>query len=383
MSKSKIKNSIVKYLYNEATSEDLDSLSHWFTDEEHQKVFEDYVEAHYKITMAMNKPDVDKIKKNLLTKIEQEKKRKRLRLVFKSLKYAAVGVLFMGIGYWIDNNNAVEDKVVKSLVPEIENVTLMSDDGTIKVSNLEKQSVIKTVDGQVVVVKNGKQLVHEKSNSDELVYNKIHVPHGKRFELILSDGSRIHLNSGTTLKYPKNFIKGMNREVFLKGEAFFEVAEDKAHPFEVNMKGLSVQVLGTEFNVSNYESNAEIQTVLVEGSVSLKPMIDSTVDTTVLEPGSMGEWNKDSNELKIEKVDTYVYTSWLQDKLIFRNTPFKKIREALERKYNVTIINLNGKLDEQRYDATFDIESIDEILESFSKSFNINYRIIDNEVIIN
>src|SRR5680860_157946 len=91
---------------------------------------------------------------------------------------------------------------------------------------------------------------------------------------------------------------------------------------------------------------------------------------------------KAGNDVAIEKVDTEIYTIWVQGQLVFRNTPFRKIRQALERKYNVTIKNRNTDLDEQLFDATFDIETIEEVLESFNKSYAIDYKIEDNEVII-
>ena len=84
----------------------------------------------------------------------------------------------------------------------------------------------------------------------------------------------------------------------------------------------------------------------------------------------------------MSNVDTGLYTAWVKGKLVFRNTSFKQIREALQRHYNVNIINNNSHLEEQLFDATFDIETIDEVLESFNKSWAIDYTIMDNEVII-
>src|SRR5690606_18983135 len=124
--------------------------------------------------------------------------------------------------------------------------------------------------------------------------------------------------------------------------------------------------------------------VLVEGSVELHESEDFGKENTpiLLKPGFMAEWDKGGKKMGIEHVDTRVYTAWVQGKLIFRNTTFKKIRQALERKYNVTIINRNSDLDDQLFDATFDIETIQQVLQSFNKSYAIDYKIVDNKVII-
>ena len=216
------------------------------------------------------------------------------------------------------------------------------------------------------------------------MYNTLKVPYGKRFDVVLSDGTHVFLNSGTSLRYPVQFLKGFDRTVFLTGEAYFDVAKDKEHPFTVHADELDIEVLGTKFNVSHYPEDTNINTVLVEGSVELhtKEGDRQHKEGTLLKPGFKAEWRKAGNDIAIEKVDTEIYTAWVQGKLVFRNTPFRKIRQALERKYNVTIKNRNKDLDGQLFDATFDIETIEEVLESFNKSYAIKYRIEDNEVII-
>ncbi len=96
----------------------------------------------------------------------------------------------------------------------------------------------------------------------------------------------------------------------------------------------------------------------------------------------MAEWDTAAKDMTVKNVDTHLYTAWVQGKLIFRNETFENIRKALERRYNVTINNTNLQLDQQRFDATFDIETIEEVIESFSKSYAIDYKIVNNEIII-
>ena len=153
----------------------------------------------------------------------------------------------------------------------------------------------------------------------------------------------------------------------------------------MNTSAIDIQVLGTKFNVSNYPEDNNVNTVLVEGAVKLQRTEKKyyNLESVMLEPGHKGEWNKANDEITVLNVDTSLYTAWLGGKLVFRNTSFKQIREALQRHYNVKINNKNSQLEEQLFDATFDIETIDQVLETFNKSWSIDYAIINNEVIIN
>ncbi|NAS12297.1 FecR family protein [Poritiphilus flavus] len=358
-------------------------MSDWILKEGNETIFENEVKIHLETTMAMNQPNKDEIKKELFKRIKRDKSR---RLVNTVIKYAAALTLLLTIGYFFNKQNQTEDIISNRLVPKVEQVTITLDDGTVKELTPTENKKIRKADGTVVGSQEHSKLTYSKgTKTEELVYNTLHVPHGKRFDVVLSDGTHIFLNSGTTLRYPIAFVDKQPRTVFLNGEAYFDVAKNTEHPFVVNANGIDVQVLGTKFNVSNYAEEMGINTVLVEGSVELQRKDElhaKEKKPLLLTPGFMAHWDRASNEIGVENVDTRLYTAWIEGKLVFRNTSFLKIRHTLERKYSVTIKNRNKELDEQLFDATFDIETIDEVLESFSKSFAIDYSIIDNEVII-
>lgn len=170
---------------------------------------------------------------------------------------------------------------------------------------------------------------------------------------------------------------------FLNGEAFFDVAKE-SNPFIVNVNNLNIRVLGTQFNVSCYPEDTVINTVLVEGSVSLfGDEVYNAETASILNPGFKASWNKTNDDISIDKVDTNIYTGWRKGKLIFKNLQFENIIKKLERHYNVSIVNDNKKLGEQYYNATFDIETIEQVLESFNESYEIKYTIENNKIIIN
>ncbi|MEX0315143.1 MAG: FecR family protein [Allomuricauda sp.] len=288
------------------------------------------------------------------------------------IKYAAIFIGIIGIGAYIlltKNAPALSDS---------NSITLQQENGDIEVITISKEQDILNAKGERIGVQKGGQLKYEaKSNAKNLVYNELSVPYGERFELILSDNTKIYLNAGTTLKYPVQFIPGKNRQVYLKGEAYFNVAKDSLHPFIVNAESVDVQVLGTQFNISSYPEDPSINTVLVEGSVKITPE-NQEINSILLEPNHKASWNKGSNLMSSEKVDTEIYTGWITGKLIFKNTPFLEIQRKLERHYNVTIINENEALKSERFDATFDIETINQVLLSFKENHpTLNY-IINN-----
>jgi len=203
----------------------------------------------------------------------------------------------------------------------------------------------------------------------------------------LSDGTVVYLNSGTSLKYPVKFIEGQNRKVFLNGEAYFDVSEDKNNAFVVNAQELDVQVFGTEFNVIAYPEDHETDVVLVEGSVGLseKGSINKDKSKTFLKPGFKGSFDREQKTINTSKVNTRLYTSWMKGNIVFRNESFDNIVTRLERHYNISIINNNKALANETFNATIEteIETIEDVLNFFNKVYEIQYQIVNNKIIIN
>ncbi len=386
MISTKIENIIVKYLTGEASAPDLDFLSQWIRKPENQQIFDDYVRIYFETNALMGKPDVGEIKEILLKKIKKDKNPFLRQEVLKVFKYAAAVLLLIGLGYFFRevNFNSVNDTLPsKTLMTKDEAVTIELFDGTFQELDIKGSTEIKDANGNLIAKQEGAKLLHnDQTNSDRILFNVLNVPDGKRFDIELSDGSHVYMNSGSKLRYPIKFLDESPREVYLEGEAFFEVAHNETNPFTVHADEMEIRVLGTKFNVNDYPEKTSIQTVLVEGSVALNNRIDAKNDGLVLRPGQMGEWTKNSGELSSQTVDLSVHTAWMQGKLIFRNTTFRNIRFALTRHYNVSIKNENTALEDQRFDATFDIETIEEVLESFSSSYEIQYEIINNEILI-
>lgn len=384
---------IIKYVANSITADELDELSIWIKEPENEQVFCKYVKVNYAIDYHMSQFDTNKTKKLLLKKIKEDSNilyRIRILSVF---KYAAIFIAIIGITFFFQN----EDDAIQELKISDEAITIKLDNGNIEVIKTTGEKRILDKKGRVVGIQSGSELNYKNNSQtpspslfnnkkEKLVYNELTVPYGKKFQIVLSDGTEVFLNAGTSFKYPVKFINGKKRQVYLlSGEAYFDVTKDTKHPFIVNTDEMCIRVLGTEFNVSSYPEDPTISTVLVEGYVSLfgKNEVYNDDETSLLESGHMANWNKSNKEISINLVDTSLYTSWKNGKLIFKNLQFKNIVKKLERHYNVSIINNNKKLSEQYYNATFDIETVEQVLKSFNKSFEIMYTIENNKIIIN
>jgi ferric-dicitrate binding protein FerR (iron transport regulator) len=372
---------ISKYLLGNATEEEVERIFQWIDDSpENKSVFIQFKKAW--ALGAKSDEDSQLAWKALESKLDNNKSKPRFsRLIM----YAAIFLLLLGIGYFFTQQKSNSD------LPIIhENaITLQLGNGNIQVITEDGEQTFVDKKGKLVGTQKG-NVLNYKSVANDLssstpIYNELTIPYGKTFKLVLSDGTTIHLNAGSSIKYPVKFIEGAQREVFLKGEAFFDVVKNVNQPFVVNVNELNVRVLGTKFNVSSYPEDKNINTVLVEGSVALHEKGDAYNASTafLLEPGYKGEWNPDSKATIVAKVDTNEYTGWVEGRMIFRNTPFKIIRKKLERHYNVSIINNNEILEEKTYNAVFDVESIEQVLRTLNEIYSIEYIIDQNEIVIN
>lgn len=355
--------------------------------EEVKQCFSDALEVDYLMSRKYLKVDEEVAYKDFLEQIKlhapnvHEPKTGGFRSI---LKYAAIfiGMVGLGLGLTFLSRSDNGQEILSIANKEVK---LQLGNGKLEIIKETGSTNILDTEGNVIAVQTGDKIKYEPTtNPKEIRYNELNVPYGKKFELELSDGTIVYVNSGSVLRYPTSFAAGNYRQVTLKGEAFFKVVENKEHPFIVNSGSVNVRVLGTEFNVSAYNEDLETSTVLVSGSVELYDSlsVDKQQTNVQLVPGEMGTWSKEQHSFKTDKVDTSLYTSWVQGKLIFRDLPFKQIRKQLERRYNVTIVNTDTALDKNTFSANFEEESIEEILEILDRTYGIEYTIKENQIII-
>lgn len=231
-----------------------------------------------------------------------------------------------------------------------------------------------------VVIKNDakNKLVYEPQKEEKKITiqnNHLVIPKGKTYQLLLSDGTRIWLNSETEITYPTRFV-GNKREITLIGEAFFEVAKNKEKPFIVNANGMEVKVLGTSFNVSCYTADKTISTTLIEGSVSVKTENKKTVTIT---PSEQFTYNRDDAKTDIRIVNTELFTSWINGEYIFKDTALEEIVKKLQRWYDFSVNYEDESLKNNRYSLIVDRNTdIDHLLEVISYTSDIKLERTNN-----
>lgn len=214
------------------------------------------------------------------------------------------------------------------------------------------------------------------------VYFTSIAPKGSISEVILPEGTQISLNSGSTLKYSVGDSAGL-REIFLTGEAWFQVAKMKARPFRVHTAFYDVQVTGTTFNVKAYPEDNEIATTLVEGSVEVRSSENLKLNSTIiLKQNQQLIYNKELNNTSVCEVNTKLFTSWKKNKLVFINMKLKDLKILLERKYGVNIKIIDQSIMDYHYDGTIKNETVLEVLEILKRSLPIEYKIEDQNIII-
>ena len=292
---------------------------------------------------------------------------------------AACFLIIVGVFVFNQKNTASQQTLTKPMKQHLDAnaITLQLDNGNIETISESGERKITSPSGSLLASQQGNTLDYKGSKAHKkLVYNTLNIPFGKQFELLLSDGTQVTLNSGSSLRYPVNFIAGKDRKVFLKGEAYFDVAKDASHPFIVNADQINIRVLGTQFNLSFYPEDEDISTVLVEGSVALyKEGADMKKNTsTQLVPGQQAAFNKTKNEMSVNEVDTHNHTAWKDGYLLFKASPFYRIRSKLERHFNISIEDKTQLLHNQVYTATFRNETIEEILEAFKEDTPFQYK---------
>ena len=210
---------------------------------------------------------------------------------------------------------------------------------------------------------------------NSVVWQTITTPPGIKSKTQLPDGTQVWLNSGSSLQFPSSFGES-ERNVRLTGEAFFDVVKNERQPFLVNLGKIGVKVLGTRFDVINYDDESQTEIVLKSGKVSLFERKGKKMHViTEIRPGQQAIYKRAENKLAIQDVDTEKYISWINGRLVFRDDPMDEVVRKLDRWFNVDIEFADPEISQYVYTATFQHENINQILELFKRTSPVEYQI--------
>lgn len=364
-------NTLLKYFEDRATGEEVNAISHWFTDPE----------SGYKCEKCMNL---------LWDELDPEAKEAEIDLE---------GLLDK-IHHAIHLKAAKKTSVISGTSTQRPRISLNH-----VLRNLGRIAAIFLVPITIYI---GWEIYSQKmwvNNQTEVVYNEIHCPLAAQSKFELPDGTIGYLNNGSSLRYPVKFTE-KSREVELLGEAFFDVKHNKQRPFIINTVGLDVKVLGTRLNIHSYPDDEYQEITLESGMIELVqrekgqeilvaemkpgqhavyqfgnqrsdvPINDGDRDLIVVEsneqiddlasnlkPGKQALYRMEEGDLYLTKDETKYYTGWTDGKLILRNDPMPKLLKRIERWYSVEFNIKDEQINEYTYWATFTQETLDQVLE--------------------
>ncbi len=207
------------------------------------------------------------------------------------------------------------------------------------------------------------------------VKSTLFAPLGSRFSFSLPDGTTGWLNSGSSLDYSLPFSN--NRQIVLNGEAWFDVAHDTEHPFEIAAGDSKVKVLGTKFNLNSYSEEEYLEVVLEEGKVEFS----TSGLTTAIEMKPDERLIFNDGIINIEATDASKFSAWKEGKLVFRGDPMAEVTRRIERWYNVDLELVGKELEKYVFSGTFQDDSLEEVLRYLSMTSPIGYRITDRKLL--
>ncbi|MEZ2334600.1 FecR family protein [Mucilaginibacter sp. RCC_168] len=382
---------IAKYLQKELTEQEQDELEQWLQADEHnQELFkkltdQTIIDSELETFEANDK---NKAWRNIVKKTGFKSPARKKTTIKSWPAYAAAIVILIALGVTLTRyrNASGEQKMAvkpqKDLLPGSNKAILTLADGSKIVLDNAKRGKIANQQNVVITKDQSGELVYqaaETSQNEELppveknVMNTLATPRGGQYQIVLPDGTRVWLNSASSLKYPTAFA-GNERRVELNGEAYFEVSKDPNKPFYVKTATQTVTVLGTHFNINSYADEIATKTTLLEGSVRVTGNTNGVM--AKLKPGEQAVNTINAIDVK-ENADIDEAVAWKNGKFLFRNTDLHTIMRQLSRWYDVDV-EYQGNVAQKHYRGRISrnvpVSDIFQILKTSGINFTIDGR---------
>lgn len=304
---------------------------------------------------------------------------KRFRVLYRSI--AAVLVLTLGIAIAIQfprQTTQLATVPVHNLSAGVSKATLTFASGQRMELGQKIPDTIVLQEGVRLNV-SGKEIEYnreEKKSADG--FNVLEVPRKGEFKLILSDGTKVWINSASRLKFPVCF-SGNERRVLLEGEAYFEVSKNPALPFVVDMGKVTIQVLGTSFNARAYREESNIYATLTEGSI----LLADGQQRLVLHPDEQGIADLNQGQLFKQEVDSRLYTAWKDGRFTFQEQSLEEMMNTLSRWYDIQVFFENDSVRNTTFTGNLKrYDSFNKIIELLEMTGIAHFRIYENTIFI-
>ena len=300
------------------------------------------------------------------------------------LRYTAVLLLAVGTGLWfyVNKSKLGLEKEQQSIA--VKKDSLAEDSKAVMLTLADGSKVaLDEVSNGTLAVQGGSRVEHQDGQityqdgaglgltSSKALENTVTTPRGADFKIVLPDGTKVWLNTMSSLSYPVIF-NGKERKVKINGEAYFEVMKDPYKPFIVEANGTEVKVLGTHFNVNAYSGEKTVKTTLVEGAVK----ITSKSKSVILKPGEQSTAWLSGNDIKVETVDTDETLAWKNGYFLFNNENITTVMKTIARWYDITV-EYEGNVDGRTFGGTIArFDDVEQLLKSMEMTGAIRFKII-------
>lgn len=368
---------IKRMALDEASEQEKLEVTAWKEEDERRERFYEDAATFYQKGASVDDPSREEMEQ-AWHKVRQ-RTRKYRHLPRRVAGWIAGAAVFVGVvfGVRLLMNDVTSDVPPVIKVAKTEGVRLVLSDGTTHVVEAGK-NVVLDVPGFELKDKGLKQLGQKQateSDQKELTYSEVIVPRGAEYQLTLADGTRVILNSESSIRFPDEFQTN-ERRVYLHGEAYFQVARDESCPFLVEAEAVTVKVLGTEFNVKAYRGN-DVLTTLVTGRVSVAVGTDSLV----LNPGQLCEMK--DNTLTVREADLVSVLAWKNGEFVFKDVTLEEMMNELSRWYDMEIEYEAENLKTDRYYIYVErSKTLEEVLDKVALTGKIKYKIYGKKVIL-
>ena len=375
-------------LGGKASKEQEKEVSRWLEEDEGNPVlYKELCATYYKLHYACRWTDIDPVAASSKIRSGLEKKSVRLRLTAWVSGVAAILVVGLCISYFIHREDSVipERIIVKDVKSGEKKALLTLADG--RQVELKADHQVNMDLGTVTAIEDSLVgLVYQVKDSSKtpLEYHQLSVPRAGEYIMTLSDGTKVWLNSETEMKYPVVFDRG-KREVFITGEAFFEVVKDSARPFIVHTPHTHTTVLGTSFNVKAYRDEQSVFTTLVEGSVLVEVTGngDEPVARIMLEPGMQAAWQEGDRAISVQPVNAANVAAWKDGKFIFTEEDLEKVLRVLSRWYGVNFICKDSQMEKYTFNGLINKdEKLESVLENLTLTGGPLFNVVGKNVYI-
>ncbi|MBS1577379.1 MAG: FecR domain-containing protein [Bacteroidetes bacterium] len=259
------------------------------------------------------------------------------------------------------------------ILPGSNKATLTFENGKIIV--LDSTASDTSINGQIKILQQQGEIVYnDQSMTNNLAYHTLTIPRKGQYKLVLPDGTKVWLNAESSIRYPTSF-GGNERKVFVTGETYFEVAKDKTKPFRVIVNDITVEALGTKFNINAYTNEPFVTTTLVEGSV----LVSKGKTDNILKPGQQAKLS--ATDFTIADIDADDVIVWKDNQFRFPNMTLDVIMRQVERWYDAEIVFENHPTDHFNIEISRD-EPLSKLLHKLELTKRVNFKIENNKVIV-